>query len=656
MLQKLNFKPGFNKMITDSGAESQWVDGDFVRFRYGLPEKIGGWSQLTVGGTTLPGAARAQHTWLSVAGEKYAAIGTSQGLFLFYGNKFYDISPLDTAITGFTFTSTTGSATVTINKTSHGLLAGRYFTFSSVTLPGGGATGYTASDFESTPYEVITASSNSFTITMASNESGTGMTAAGSTTVNPYVQVGPTIQTAGYGWGTDTWSSSTWGTESETSDVILEPGKWSLDNFGQVLVATIAGGKTFTWDAGAGNPRTIRASTTTTNVQTTNNPTSSRLTQVSDRDRHLFHFGTETTIGDSTTVDELFVRFSNQEDLNTYAPSTVNTAGSFRLDKGSKIVGAVSGKDYTLVLTDTSAYVIQFVGPPFTFSVKQVGTNCGLIGQNALSYSNGIVFWMSGEGGFFAYDGTVKSLPCLVEDFVFKTDGDNLGINFNANEVVYSEHNTLYNEVNWFYPKSGSEQIDRVVTYNYAEQVWTTGSLARTSYVDTGVFESPYATEYNITATPNFPIQGITNTFGASIYYAHEVGTDQVDSSGPPIAIPAFIKSGDYDITSSKSALGQATGMANYKGDGEFFMSVKRFIPDFAIQTGNTKITLLLNNYPNNTASSSPLGPFTITPSTDKIDTRARGRLVALKIENDGTGETWRYGTLRLDAQPDGRR
>ena len=642
-------------MTTESGAESQWVDGDFVRFRYGLPEKIGGWNQLTTNSLTLPGVARAQHSWSSISGEKYAAIGTSQGLFLYYGNDFYDISPLDTAITGFTFTSTTGSATVTINKTSHGLLAGRYITFTSVTLPGGGATGYTTSDFEDTTYEIVTASSNSFTITMTSNESGTGMTAAGSATVNPYVQVGPTFQTAGYGWSTDSWSTSTWGTERTTSDVILEPGKWSLDNFGQVLVATIAGGKTFTWNAGASNARTIRASTTTTNFQTTNNPTSSRLTQVSDRDRHLFHFGTETTIGDSTTVDPLFIRFSNQEDLNTYTPTAVNTAGSFRLDKGNKIVGAVSGKDYTLVLTDSSAYVIQFVGPPFTFSVKQVGTNCGLIGQNALSYSNGIVFWMSGEGGFFAYDGTVKSLPCLVEDFVFNTDGDNLGINFNASELVYAEHNTLYNEVNWFYPKSGSEQIDRVVTYNYGEQVWTTGSLARTSYIDTGVFDAPYATEYDKTATPNFSIQGITNTFGASTYYAHEVGTDQVNSSGTT-AIAAFIKSGDYDITSSKSALGQATGMVNYKGDGEFFMSVKRFIPDFAIQTGNTKITLLLNNYPNNTASSSPLGPFTINSSTDKVDTRARGRLVALKIENDGTGETWRYGTLRLDAQPDGRR
>jgi hypothetical protein len=431
--------------------------------------------------------------------------------------------------------------------------------------------------------------------------------------------------------------------------VTLDPGFWSLDNFGQILVATIHNGKTFTWDAGASSPRGNRATIMT------GAPTASRLTQVSDRDRHVFHFGTETTIGDPSTQDPMFIRFSNQEDFNTYQPTATNTAGTFRVDKGNVIVGAVSGKDYTLVLTDSSAYVIQYVGPPFTFSVKQVGTNCGLIGQHALSYSNGIVFWMSGEGGFFAYDGTVKAIPCSVEDFVFTTSGDNLGINYNAGQIIYSEHNSLYNEINWFYAKSGSDQIDRCVTYNFAEQCWTTSSLARSSYADQGVFDVPYATQYNSTATPNFSIQGITAKYGASTYYAHEVGTDQVNSSGTT-SIDAFIKSGDFDISSSKSALGQATGVADLRGDGEFIMSMKRFIPDFKVLTGNSKVTLLLNDYPSDTASSSPLGPFTITSTTDKVDTRARGRLLAIKIENDAVGETWRYGTLRVDIKPDGRR
>jgi hypothetical protein len=593
MLQKLNFKPGFNKMVTDSGGESQWVDGDFVRFRYGLPEKIGGWSQLTNSNNTLPGAARSQHTFTSLAGEKYAAIGTSQGLFLYYVGEFYDITPLDTAITGADFDATTGSATVTVNKTSHSLSDGRYVTFSSVTVPTG--SGYATSDFEDNTFEISNVTVNAFDITMPSNSAGT-TSGTGSAQIDPYVIVGPTFQTAGFGWGTDTWSSSTWGTERTTTSVVLDPGLWSLDNFGQILIATIHNGKTFTWNAGAVTPRANRATVMS------GAPTKTILTQVSDRDRHVFHFGTETTIGDPTTQDPMFIRFSDQEDFNTYAPTATNTAGTFRLDKGNFILGAVSGKDYTLVLTDTSAYIIQYVGPPFTFSVRQVGTNCGLMGQNALSYSNGIVFWMSGEGGFFMYDGTVKMLPCLVEDFVFTTAGDNLGINYDSNQVVYCEHNTLYNEINWFYPKAGSTQINRSVTYNYAENCWTTSSLARSSYADQGVFDLPYATDYNSTAIPNFPIQGITAKYGASTYYAQETGTDQVNSSGTT-SINAYIQSGDFDITNTNN-------IANLQGDGEFIMSVKRFIPDFKVLSGNSKVTLLLNNYPADTASVHLLDPL----------------------------------------------
>src|SRR6056300_408932 len=276
MLQKLNFKPGFNKMVTDSGAESQWVDGDFVRFRYGLPEKIGGWSQLTTGNKTLPGAARAQHSFSSIDGERYVAIGTSQGLYLYYEEEFFDITPLDTAITGADFDATSGSATVTVNKTAHGLSDGRYVTFSSVTVPTG--SGYATSDFEDNTFEVLNKTANTFEIIMPSNSAGT-TSGTGSAQIDRYIVVGPTFQTAGFGWGTDTWSSDTWGTESATSSVVLDPGFWSLDNFGQILIATVHNGKTFTWDAGALSARGIRATVMS------GAPTASRLTQVSDRDR-----------------------------------------------------------------------------------------------------------------------------------------------------------------------------------------------------------------------------------------------------------------------------------------------------------------------------------------------------------------------------------
>ncbi len=636
-LKKVDFAPGFNKQSVPSALPGQWVDGDFVRFRYTAPEKIGGWEQLTAASKTLPGAARAQLTWTSLAGERYAAIGTSQGLFVYYGNDFYDITPLDTAITGCTITTVNGSNTVTINKGSHGLAKGRYVTLSSVTVTG--ASDYTASELEKV-YEIQTTPDiDKFTILASRNEGGSGMTAAGAATVNPYVEIGPTFQTIGYGWGTYLWNDSTWGTERTVSNVILDPGNWSLDNFGQVLVATIFNGKTFTWDAGASGARTIRASQSTSGFVTTGNPNTSRFTLVSDRDRHLFHFGTETTIGSASTQDPMFVRFSNQENLNTYLPTATNTAGTFRLDTGNEIRAALQGKDYVFVLTDLAAYVIQFVGPPFTFSVRQVGTNCGCIGQHAASYVNGAVYWMSNEGGFFMYDGTVKALPCLVEDFVFTTQNGNLGLNFSSSDVIFSSPNSLYTEVNWFYPKSGSTQVDRCVTYNYQENVWTTSSLDRTTYADQGVFEKPYATDYEATATPAFPdILGVTNLYGASIYYAHEVGTDQVNSSGTT-SIDAFIRSGDFDID-----------------DGELFMSMRRFMPDYKFLVGNSKVTLFISDYPSDVQSGSPLGPFTITTTTDKVDTRARGRLLSLKIENDAAGETWRYGSFRLDAQPDGRR
>jgi len=364
---------------------------------------------------------------------------------------------------------------------------------------------------------------------------------------------------------------------------------------------------------------------------------------VSERDRHLIILGTETIIGTENTQDKMFIRFSDQENLSDYTPTSTNTAGTFRVDSGVKIVGAAKAKDYILILTDTSAYIMQFVGPPFTFSIRQVGSNCGLIGQHAIKYVNGKVFWMGQAGGFFVYDGTVKSLPCLVEDFVFTSKGDNLGINYTAGEQVYAGLNHLYEEITWFYARNGQEQVDRAVTYNYTENTWTTGSLARTSWADATLYDNPYATEFITADVPTFPtIQGATNINGASTYYAHEVGNNEVDALGNKTAIPAFITSGDFDLS---------TG-----GDGQFFMSIRRFIPDFKILTGDAQVTLNLRSYPAVNAQSSPLGPFTINSSTDKVDTRARSRFASVKVANTSTDQNWRYGTFWVDVQPDGMR
>jgi len=645
MLQKIQFKPGFNKQATETGAEGQWVDGDNVRFRYGQPEKIGGWQQLV--DNTISGPVRDQHTWTDLDGKKYAALGTSKVLVIYYEGGFYDITPINADQAGATFDSTTGSATVTVNLTSHGLLVGDYFKFKSVSLPGGGETGYTTNDFETNVFEVIaTPTGNTFTITMPSNETGTGMSAQGSATLNSYITIGPVFQTPAYGWGTDSWGSGEWGEESSVTNVTLDPGSWSLDNYGQLLVATVKNGATYTWNPGAAGALETRAAVVS------GAPTASLMSLVSDRDRHLFLMGTEETIGSPSTQNKMFIRFSNQEDINTWTPTATNTAGTFLLDQGNEIIGAVQGKDYILVLTDQAAYAIQFVGPPFTFSIRQVGSNCGCLGQHAMVYAQGAVFWMGFGGGFFMYDGTVKQLPSLVEDFVFTTQGDNLGINYDANQIAYGYHNSLFNEVGWYYAASGSQQINRNVVYNFLEQTWTTGSLSRTSYNDAHTYGLPYATEFTTSSTPTFPtINGATNTFGASKYWAHETGVNEVDANGVETAITSYIQSGDYDISMQQ-------GLA---GDGENIMRVSRFIPDFKNLSGNAKITMFFKNYPNQADTSSavaPLitGPFTCNSTTTFVSTRVRGRQVSLKIENDAVDESWRYGTLRLDILAGGRR
>jgi hypothetical protein len=631
-LTNVQIRPGFNKQVTETGAEGQWTDGDFVRFRYGLPEKIGGWEQIT--NTTLVGAVREQLVWADLDGRRYAALGTNKGLFIYYEGAFYDITPLDTALTGATFDTTDTSATVTVNYTGHNLIAGDLFTFTSVTPPVGA--GYVDADFETNTFQVVTSpDANTFTITMAAAATAT-TSASGSATINPYINVGPLTQTLGYGWGTDTWGAGGWGDASSTSDVILDPGSWSLDHFGQILIATVKNGKTFKWSPINLDPNAL----TTRATIVSGAPTRSVMSIVSERDRHLIVLGTETVIGDPTKQDKMFIRFSDQEDISDYTPTSINTAGTFRLDSGVKIIGAAKAKDYILILTDTAAYVMQFVGPPFTFSIRQVGSNCGAIGQHAIKYVNGAVWWMGQAGGFFVYDGTVKSLPCLVEDFVFTNKGNNLGINYNSGEIIYAGLNHLYSEINWFYPKSGSEKVDRVVSYNYEENVWTTGSLDRTSYADATLYDNPYATKFNATGTPTYPtIQGVTNINGSTTYYAHEVGNNEVSATGVKTAIPAFIQSGDFNL-----------------GEGEVFISMRRFIPDFKLLTGDAQITINLRDYPADAALSSPLGPFTINSSTDKIDTRARSRFASLKIANTSTDQNWRFGTFRADVQPDGMR
>jgi len=638
----IDFKvlPGIDKQDTTAGAEQRWVDCDNVRFRYGLPEKVGGWASLIT--DTIAGVARRQFAFVDLDGNRYVAIGTDKFLLIYFEGQLYDITPLKATLSSATIATTDTSAVCSITTGSnHNLSAGDIVLIDNVTLPGG--TGYVDSDFENKLFQVTSITSATvFTITQSTAATGTVAT-GGSIDVKPYEQVGPAAQSYGYGWGTDTWGAGGWGEASSANDVSLEPGLWSLSNFGQVLVATIANGKTFTWNSGDASRLTTRASTTTSGFQTTNNPTATRVSLVSPTTRHLIHLGTETTIGDTATQDDMFIRFSDQEDINDYTVTAINSAGTQRLQDGTKIIGALKAKETILIWTDNALYTMKFIGAPFTFSFDQVGTNCGLIGKNAAVEIDGVAFWMS-NNGFFMFDGTVKSLPCSVEDYVYDQADTTKG------QQIYAGLNNQFTEVTWYYPSTNSEYNDQYVVYNYGAGgeklpggVWYIGTESRTTWIDASVYPKPFATKFNSSDTGTFPVIIGESGLGQTVFFEHEVGTDQVNPDGSTTTVTSFVKSYDFDL--------QAEGTA-----GEVFLAVRRFIPDFKDLQGNAQVTLAVKRYPQQSETTTALSPFTITPTTDKKDTRARGRFVSIKIENSSNSETWRFGTMRLDIQPDGRR
>tara|TARA_R110000822_G_scaffold6982_2_gene29023 strand:+ start:1198 stop:3195 length:1998 start_codon:yes stop_codon:yes gene_type:complete len=663
-LTTIKIFPGVDKQDTNVGALARWTDSDNARFRYGTPEKVGGWSSLLT--DTLVGAARKLFAFVDLEGNRYTALGTDKFLLIYFEGQIYDITPYRSDDNGVVITFT--GATLATNSTSaktctittsgvHSLEVGDIIQLDAVTLPSG--TGLNASDFEDKLFQVLTIpTTTTFTIDSL-NQATAVISTGGSMTVKPYERIGPVEQTYGYGWGVPQFGGTVssgaqtgWGIAASASSVTLEPGLWSFSNFGQVLIATILNGKTFTWDTsvGASTAFTTRASTTTTNFVTAlvagtdlGNPTASRITLISPTTRHVIHCGTETTIGDDSTQDDMFIRFSTQEGLNEYTPTAINTAGSQRLQDGTKIVGALKGKENILIWTDNALYTMKFVGAPFTFGFEQVGTNCGLIGQNACCEIDGVAYWMS-NNGFFAFDGTVNSLPCSVEDYVYDDFDTTKG------QQVCAGINNLFTEVVWYYPSSGSSFNDRYVVFNYGESGelpmgnWYTGvntNSIRTTWLDSLVYPKPFATAYTSSATGSFP-QVIGQTgLGSTTLFQHETGTDQVNADGTTTVLTSFIES--YSFALQQDA-------------PEQFLSMRRFLPNFKAITGNAKITISVKNFPSQTSAATALSPFTVDANTTKKDTRARGRYASLRVENDGAGESWRFGPFQVDVQPDGRR
>ena len=605
-LAKLNIAPGIDKQDTEYGAEGRWVDSDNVRFHYGLPQKVGGWQKLI--SDTLIGVVRGIHTWTDLNGVRYTALGTDRKFYVYSEGTAYDVTPLrlEAALTN-PFT-TNGTTTVTVAHTSHGAGQGDFVTFDSFSAIDG-------LDMNA-EFEITTVvDANSYKVTHTASASGSTSGGGGSGNLKYQISIGTDQSAYGYGWGTDAWNVDAWNTPRSSSTVTLDARNWSFDNFGEDLIATVSKGKTFLWDTSNGTG--VRANAIS------NTPTNSRFNLVSMPDRHVFLFGTETVIGNSTTQDDLFLRFASQETTNDFVPTATNTAGSFRIQDGSKIVSAVRSRNAVLVWTDTSLNALQFVGAPFTFSLVQIGANCGAVGVHSAVDVNGIAYWMS-QNAFYLYDGAVKKIPCSVQDYVFED------FSITQQPETFAGVNSEFNEVTWFYASNTSNQINRSVTYNYLEQTWYTSNLARTTWTDYGVYQRPYATKYNTTDTPTTPtVKGVTA--GASIFYEHEEGVNDDQS-----AMTAFITSGDFDIQ-----------------DGQQILSVSKGIPDFKNQVGTANLTMGFKTYPSDTGTTISRD---VTNTTKFFDLRGRGRQTNVKITSNTLGSDWRYGTLRLDIKPDGGR
>ena len=748
MLTKIKFAPGIDKQDTAVGAEGRWVDSDNVRFRYGLPEKVGGWQSLLT--DSIVGVARKQHAFVDTAGNRYIAIGTDKFLLVYFEGQLFDITPfrcsnagvVDALTSSTLATNSTTVKTCTITTTSdHDLSVGDIVELSSVTLPSG--TGLNGTDFELKLFQVLSVPTpTTFTIDSL-NQATSVISTGGTMTVQVYETVGPAAQTYGYGYGVGNYggnitgalqndldgalaantagnngsgtqirlTSTTgfpttgtiavgnelitytniagneltgisrgalgtatfgtingqahsdgaivtnatdftgWGNAVEASTVTLEPGLWSLSNFGEVLVSTIANGKTFTWNSGITARLTTHASMLTSGFETridaatdSGNPTATRTTLISPTTRHLIHLGTEVTIGTPTSQDDMFIRFSEDENINKYTPQATNTAGTQRLQDGTKIMGGLVAKENILIWTDNALYTMKFVGAPFTFGFEQVGTNCGLIGKNAAIEIDGVAYWM-GNNGFFSFDGTVNTLPCSVEDFVYDNADTTKGQQINAGI------NNLFTEVVWWYPTAGSDFNNRYVVYNYGQNNaqlpmgnWYTGTNTnsiRTTWIDSLVYPKPYATAFNSSNTGTFPqIIGETG-LGQSVLFEHETGNDQVNPDGSTTILTSFIQSFSFSLQPDQA---------------EVFLAMRRFLPNFKVLVGNNQVTLSIKDFPSEDDIQTALSPFTINSNTLKVDTRARGRYANIKIENIGVNESWRFGTFQVDIQPDGRR
>ena len=634
-LTKLQFKPGVNRETTSYTNEGGWYDVDKVRFRFGMPEKIGGWEKFAT--SSYLGTARAMHPWVALDNSRLIGIGSSLKYYINQdGGLFYDITPIrnTTAAGDVTFSATSGSSTITVTDLNHGCVVNDFMTFSGATGLGGNITAnvlnqeyYVTEVVNDNTYTITarTAGTSIQDITVDGALSPTPVLADGSDTGNGgsscvaayQVSVGLDTTATGAGWGVGTWSRGAWGSAATTPIVTNTLRIWSHDNFGEDLLMNVRNGGIYYWDKTGG--LTSRAVSLDSLAGSNKAPTIAKQILVSDRDRHVIAFGCDPE-GNPGVQDPLIIRFSSQENLTDWETRPDNTAGELRLGSGSEIITAVETRQQILVFTDDSLYAMQYLGPPFTFGVNHISENVTTMGPLSAVAVEDNVFWM-GLNEFYAFGGTVQRIPCSVRDYVFSD------FNLLQREKVVAATNTAFSEVWWFYPSSGSETNDRYVVYNYQQQIWYYGTMPRTYWMDRGIYDNPIA------AGPN------------NYLYTQETGFD-ADGS----AITAYIESSQIDI-----------------GDGDQFAFIKRLIPDLTFRNStasspSANFTIKTRNFPGGVYLQSNEKTVTKTASvpveqfTDQVHLRLRGRSFAMRIESDDSGVGWRLGSPRLDIRPDGRR
>jgi hypothetical protein len=629
-LTVFNFKPGINKEETNYSNENGWVDGNFVRFRKGRPEKIGGWEKLTT--STYEGSARALHSWISLGGSRYLGIGTTNKYYIEEGQAYNDVTPIRATTTnGITFAASNGSSTITATDSDHGAVNGDFVTISGAVSLGGNITAAVLNqEYQislvtgDNTYEITAKNTSGVTVTANASDSGNG----GSGVDGVYqINSGLDVYVPSSGWGVGTWGAGTFGSTSAIT-AVGQLRLWTHDNFGENLIINPRGGGIYRWVEN--NGLSVRALELSGVSGANLVPTVGLQVITSETDRHLIVLGADPISGSSRTgvIDPMLVAFSDTENELEFEPLTTNSAGSVRLSSGSLIVGGLKSRQETLIWTDTSLYSMTFIGPPLTFALNLINEGAGLIGPKAAANAPNGVYFMS-KNAFYFYNGSVQKLPCSVQDYVF--DDLNLGQAFKCHTVVNAE----FSEVWFFYPslEDDTEEISRYAIFNYEEQTWSIGKLVRYAWLDAGIEDKPRATG---------------SVSGSQFIYLHETGyNDDTDSMDG-----VFIESGDIDL-----------------GDGENFQFIKKIVPDVQFDTSrgvsNTpaiNAVIKRRNYPGESLTTD--STTQITPTTTFGGLRTRTRQMAIRFESDDDNSVeanrkdykWRVGNTRLDIQASGRR